>query len=204
MGKQQTKNRFIYGACLVIIFTTGFQAYSQKTYQSIYLQNAFYQQFSLFDEDKRLAINNQSTQNCDTIVGVIKPLFLKEIKEDTSQKIWLIASIFRFDFEGGEFAFVKTYQMKDTTIIGVFTFEFFKKGKCWEVRKIPLLSNTQIVIHYLKPDSFWAFYNHDKSQFPEIDAIKSQFKDSEGILDIDKLGAYLKTKPKALEKYCDW
>ena len=44
----------------------------------------------------------------------------------------------------------------------------------------------------------------EKSEIKEIDAIKDQFKDSEGILDIDKLGAYLKTKPPALAKYCDY
>jgi len=58
-------------------------------------------------------------------------------------------------------------------------------------------------IQILKPDSFWAFYSQDTSDIPAIDKIKTQFKDAEGILDIDKLGAYLKTKPKELAKYCD-
>jgi hypothetical protein len=59
-------------------------------------------------------------------------------------------------------------------------------------------------VQFLKSDSFWAFYKRDESEIPEIDIIKAQFKDSEGILDIDKLGAYLKTKPKELAKYCDF
>ena len=68
----------------------------------------------------------------------------------------------------------------------------------------PSLTNIYSAFQILKPSTFWAFYNQDKSNIPEIDQIKAQFKDSEGILDIDKLGAYLKTKPKELAKYCDF
>ena len=59
-------------------------------------------------------------------------------------------------------------------------------------------------ISILKTESFRAFLNPESTKYQEIDQIKAQFKDSEGILDIDKLGAYLKTKPKALAKYCDF
>jgi len=60
------------------------------------------------------------------------------------------------------------------------------------------------IFQIINPQTFWAFYNSESSTIKEIDKIKAQFKNAEGILDIDKLGTYLKTKPKALEKYCDY
>ena len=112
--------------------------------------------------------------------------------------------------------FFMEYEGKKTVIIKYFSFENSFLSNAHSIvlqlnnnnnnleKSIPELSNIQTAIEYLKPDSFWAFYNQDKSNIPAIDAIKAQFKDAEGILDIDKLGSYLKTKPKELEKYCDF
>jgi hypothetical protein len=73
-----------------------------------------------------------------------------------------------------------------------------------EIEPISELQNLQYAIQCLRPKSFWSFYSSDDSGISEIDKIKSQFKTPEGILDIDKLGAYLKTKPIEFEKYCDY
>jgi hypothetical protein len=204
MGNRQTKNRFIYGASMVIFLFTGLKGFTQKTIQSIYLQNAFYQEYSLIDKEKSLIISNESVEKCDTLVGVIRPFFIEETKLDATQNSWLISSILSCDYEDGVTALVKVYKMKDTTSIRAEVFVFYKKDKCWSLRQIPELSNIQTAIQALKPDSFWAFYNSEPSGIKEIDAIKAKFKDADGILDIDKLGAYLATKPKELAKYCDY
>lgn len=204
MGKRQRKNSFIYRTSLVILFLISFKSYSQNIYQSIYLQNAFYQEFSLEDEERSVIISEVTVENCDSLTGVIKPYFLEEIKKDTTQKKWKISSIFRFDYQEGEYAFIKIYKMKDSINLGTSLFGFFKNEKCWQKREVKELENIKIAIEYLKSDSFWAFYNSGRSGMKEIDKIKSNYKTANGILNIDKLGAYLQTKPKELAKYCDY
>jgi hypothetical protein len=204
MGKRQRKNRLIYRACLVIFLIKSSSIYSQKGTCVINLQNAFYQEFSLFDKEKQLTIHPARVSFCDSLAGVLKPIFLETNKQDTSQNIWQVRSIFSFDYEDGVYAFVNVEKMKDTFVLSKETFSFFKNENCWMKKEIPELVNIKTVTQTLKPDSFWAFYNSEPSGIKEIDAIKANFKNTEGILDIDKLGAYLKTKPKALAKYCDY
>jgi hypothetical protein len=151
-----------------------------------------------------LIIDANSISDCDSLLGALKPQFLKELKIDTTTKKWKLNAFLSFDFEDGVYCIVKIQKNRDTLSLGYKTFSFFKKDKCWNMRELPELSNIQTTIQYLKSDTFWAFYNNDKKDIPEINAIKAQFKDNEGILDIDRLGAYLKTKPKSLEKYCDY
>jgi hypothetical protein len=67
------------------------------------------------------------------------------------------------------------------------------------------LPDAYLYLIKLKGPILMEFYKSvNNPKYPDINKIKSQFKDSEGILDIDKLGAYLKTKPAALAKYCDF
>jgi hypothetical protein len=111
-----------------------------------------------------------------------------------------------FDYDAQKTVIVKFSVVMDSVYSAEQTLLFQSniKNSIWEEKLIPELSNIQTAIQTLKPDSFWAFYNSEPSGIKEIDKIKTQFKDSEGILDIDKLGAYLATKPKELEKYCDY
>ena len=205
MGNRQRKNRLFYRACMVITFWVSFSTLlAQKVHQTIYLQNAFYQEYSIFDKEKQLSIHPASVSSCDSLAGVLKPIFLETNKQDTSQNIWQVRSIFSFDYEDGVYAFVNVEKMKDTFVLSKETFSFFKNENCWMKKEIPELVNIKTVTQTLKTDSFWAFYSTEPSGIKEIDKIKARFKDSEGILDIDKLGAYLATKPKELEKYCDY
>ena len=122
---------------------------------------------------------------------------------DTTRNFILPIHKLTFNYGKNWISILKYKVMKDSILSNSKVLLFEKELK-WTLKSIPELSNIQTAIEYLKPDSFWAFYNQDKSSIPAIDAIKAQFKDAEGILDIDKLGSYLKTKPKELEKYCDF
>jgi hypothetical protein len=104
---------------------------------------------------------------------------------------------FSFFWEENEIMFVKAIL---NTRIQLFIFENQKLILDIPERFQPIRN----IFQTLKPDSFWAFYSTEPSGIKEIDKIKARFKDSEGILDIDKLGTYLATKPKDLEKYCDY
>jgi hypothetical protein len=179
-------------------------AFAQKAKLSIYIQNGFYYEMPKLDEEKQRSIDANSISACDSLVGALKSEFLKESQTDTTTENWKLNSYFSFDYEDGIYSFAKIQKMKDTLVLGFKTFGVFKNQKCWILKQIPELSNIQTAIQTLKPDSFWAFYNSEPSGIKEIDAIKAKFKDTEGILDIDKLGAYLATKPKELEKYCDY
>ena len=125
-------------------------------------------------------------------------------KSDTSSK-----PIFRFEWINGSSLYsVLKYSIQSDlkNIIKVKLFKF--ESNNWvEVQSSPN-PNVNVIFDFFKTISA-EFYNQisikeNNPNFPEIDNIKAQFKDSEGTLDIDKLGAYLKTKPKALAKYCDF
>ena len=105
---------------------------------------------------------------------------------------------------GDDFIVIKYREIKDTVALKTIS-KVFKINKETFV-EIPNDAVGQMyeAISILKTESFRAFLNPESTKIPEIDNIKAQFKDSEGILDIDKLGAYLKTKPAALAKYCDF
>jgi hypothetical protein len=67
------------------------------------------------------------------------------------------------------------------------------------------LPDAYLYLIKLKGPILMEFYKSvNNPKYPDINKIKSQFKNSEGLLDIDKLGAYLKTRPAALAKYCDF
>ena len=206
MGKRQNKNTILFRTYGLVVFMIliNSQCFSQKAKISMNLQNGFFYEMPSFEEQKQILIEEKSYSECDSLIGILKPFFIKQTRIDTTIKYWKLNTFLSFDYEDGVYSIVKVQKNRGSLVIGYNSFGFFKKEKCWEQRDVKELSNIQTAIQYLKPSTFWAFYNQDKSNIPEIDQIKAQFKDSEGILDIDKLGAYLKTKPKALAKYCDF
>lgn len=137
-------------------------------------------------------------QNDATSFG--KAVLAKELLQDRQDSSLLYLQKVAFDYGLRKHEIVKykvlinnAYQYKSLALIDGKVYTFPSE-----------LSNIQTAIQTLNPDAFWAFYNSEPSEIPEIDAVKSDFKTSEGILDIAKLGAYLKSKPKELEKYCDF
>lgn len=67
------------------------------------------------------------------------------------------------------------------------------------------LYDIAFVIKSLKNEKIlWAFIDDKKTNYPEIDLIKEKFKDENFTLNLSKLGVYLRTKPKEMEKYCDF
>jgi hypothetical protein len=206
MGNRQKTKRILFRTnwLVIILLSISCYSFSQNAKVSMYLQNGFYYEMPKWEEEKHAVIDANSTFSCDSLSGALKQHYIIESKTDTIMKKWKIYAFLSFDYEDGVYSIVKVQKNRDTLILGYITLGFFKKDNCWKSSKIPELSNVQAAIQFLKSDTFWAFNNLDQSGNKEIDAIKSQFKDSEGILDIDKLGAYLKTKPAALAKYCDF
>ena len=105
---------------------------------------------------------------------------------------------------GDDFIIVKYREIKDTISLKTISKVFQINNGTFKEAAAEAVGQMYEAISILKTESFRAFLNPESTKYPEIDQIKAQFKDSEGILDIDKLGAYLKTKPKALAKYCDF
>jgi hypothetical protein len=207
MGNRQKTKRILFRTnwLVIILLSISCYSFSQNAKVPIYLQNGYYNEMPKWEEEKHAVIDDNSTFSCDSLSGALKQHYIIEAKTDTIMKKWKIYAFLSFDYEDGVYSIVKVQKNRDTLILGYITLGFFKKDNCWKSSKIiPELLNIQAAIQYLKSNAFWAFYNKLPSGYKEIDAIKSQFKDSEGILDIDKLGAYLKTKPAALAKYCDF
>ncbi len=205
MGERQNKGRLFFRAYwLVGIWLCGFLSFGQKMTKSVHLQNTFYTEISSLEETQQIVINSNTQAKCDTLTGVLQPLYLTTVSNETTSVFWSVKAYLNFDYEDGTLCIAKIAKMQDTLVLGNEVFTFFKTDGCWQERKLDNLANIRYAIQVLKPDSFWAFYNQDKSDFSEIDAIKTRFKDAEGILDIDKLGAYLQAKPAVLSKYCDF
>jgi hypothetical protein len=131
--------------------------------------------------------------------------FIKSGLDTTKNFIYPVHKL-SFNYDSKKVEIIKFAISIDSVFSSIQTLIFLQEYNSfiWQEKEISELINIQTAIQYLKPDSFWAFYNSEPSGIKEIDAIKTQFKDSEGILDIDKLGAYLATKPKTLAKYCDY
>jgi hypothetical protein len=49
-----------------------------------------------------------------------------------------------------------------------------------------------------------AEYETPTSNYADLTSIAKQVKDTDGTLNLAKLGTFLATKPKELEKYCDY
>ena len=140
------------------------------------------------------------TESVETaILNIEKSKYINDV---TLRHIKFIRKLI-FSYQGKETCIVK-FEIRKDTIFENTQIKVFQKTAIWQETEIKEIENVRFAIQFLKSDSFWAFYKKDESEIPEIDSIKAQFKDSEGILDIDKLGAYLKTKPAALAKYCDF
>lgn len=206
MGKRQNKNGTFFRAIQLVILllpiTLKATAQDYKVQTSVFLQNAFLYEST---EESKILIDFKTKVNCDTIVGVLSTFFTKDNLSKKEKNIWRLDRILFFDYENGKVAIVKITMKKDSNILGTKSFLFkVENNKCWQNFINPQLNNILFSVQYIKPGLFWTFYNQNNSNIEAIDKIKSQFKDSEGILDIDKLGAYLRTKPKEMEKYCDF
>jgi hypothetical protein len=150
----------------------------------------------------RISIFTDTLKNHHNLEALILNSERQNFARDTAKVFIKFVNKLSFNFQGKEIKIIKyvcetnkTFQVKS---------KVFQRNQNWQEIQIQDLLNIRLVIQSLKSDMFWAFYNKSPSGYKEIDSIKSQFKNSEGILDIDKLGAYLKTKPAALAKYCDF
>ena len=122
---------------------------------------------------------------------------------ETATHIWLFHKLTVSNL-GEDYTIIKYQVLKDSISIEFKTVIFRNEENQFKEANPNLFENIYNSIKYCKTETFRAFLNSEKTKLLAIDAIKAQFKDAEGILDIDKLGSYLKTKPKELEKYCDF
>lgn len=167
-----------------------FKAILKNVSYSYPLRNLEYCEY--FEDDSN--IKNDTTEFGKIILSKEK------IKDRTDSSLIYVHKI-KFDYGFSSLVLVK-YKIREHN--GNFKTKIIWIKAKREIESIKNLENIENTFKYLKPKIFWAFYNSDKTKYPEVDNIKAQFKDSEGILDVDKLGAYLKTKPAALAKYCDF
>lgn len=117
----------------------------------------------------------------------------------------LIKPLFRFKWQSGDSKYsILKYQEKDLSKqIKLYTLQ-----DSWNEIVNPSKDNEKLFYDVFKVMTL-EFYdlltsNSELSVNAEIDTIKAKYSSPEGILDIATLGAYLKTKPKELEKYCDF
>lgn len=210
MDKSKMKIKLLYVVLIILPYVTYCQDYRKfignkvQVTHSTRLNTPFYYDNILSNgEPLKVSINADTLKKENSIYNLIISEEKNPFTGDTTSRHIEFSNELKFIFNLKEIIIVK-YIVKQKDLVLKVSSKVFQKDIVWQEKQILELSNIQTTIQTLKPDSFWAFYNSDPSGIKEIDAIKAQFKDSEGILDIDKLGAYLKTKPPALAKYCDY
>lgn len=122
------------------------------------------------------------------------------IASDTSNK-----PLFRFEWQSGDFKYsILKYQKKDLSK----QLKLYTLQDNWNEIVNPSKDNEKLFYNVFKVMTLELYdlltSNSELSANEEIENIKAKYSSPEGILDIDKLGAYLATKPKELEKYCDF
>lgn len=204
MGKRQSKKRIFLRTCwLVAAILTTDVAFSQKIDQPVYLQNAFYYEIDDSEDEETIIISENTIEACDSLTSALRPYFLKE-NGNLSTILWKLTSYLSFDYEDGVFCIVKVKEMQDSLVKGVKSYTLFKRNNCWESREVKDFDNIRYAIQVLKTGTLHAFYTKENSPNESIDKIKNDFKDVKGILDINKLGLYLKKRPLELKEFCDY
>jgi hypothetical protein len=187
---------------LMLFVASSSFAQNSRAFFSMPIEQTFYRRYSHPLEDS-LVIS--SVMKDDRISNDDKfELFLaSKYPKETATHIQLIHKLTSVNL-GEEFITVKYREFKDTLSLAYICKVF--KNQATGFTEVPndAVGYMFEAIKILKTETFRAFLNSDPTKLKEIDAIKTRFKDSEGILDIDKLGAFLATKPKELEKYCDY
>lgn len=123
--------------------------------------------------------------------------------DSTRNFIGLVYS-FSFNWAGKKTAIIKYFEVKDGTNIGYksFTFQLTKQG--WVRYNNPNFNSIVFVNKKLTTDAFWQFYNKTNNpSYPEINALKPQVQDANGVLNLEKLATVIKANQTQLAKYLD-
>lgn len=111
-----------------------------------------------------------------------------------------------FDYNSHSLAFLKYKRFKDSISYSseLIALEKDLNTATWKIIVESEFPNTEYAIKRLKSSAFWQFFNrHNDDDYPKINVLKPMVQDSNGILDIEKLGEVIKKNKTQLSDYLD-
>ncbi|WP_440880856.1 hypothetical protein [Tenacibaculum sp. C7A-26P2] len=130
-------------------------------------------------------------------------IFLNNIGESNSNGINLILK-FSFSHNEGLISFIKYKEILDGIKSRPKIQGYIRRGDTWLKLENEKFENVIYVIKNLKIISFWEFYSKENNEnFPKINKLKPLVKDSNGVLNIDKLAKVIKDNKSLLFEYLD-
>ena len=134
-----------------------------------------------------------------------KELEKRKLSDTLANKLRLIHRL-TFDYDGSPIAFLKYKKFKDSLnyTSELVTLRKQKDSEQWFLVSQTEFPGTEYAIKTLKGEGFWQFFNrHDEEKHPKINKYKPQVQDSDGVLDIEKLGEFLMVNKGSLSEYID-
>lgn len=109
-----------------------------------------------------------------------------------------------FFFKGEKVSIIKYKVKKGTNISSYEVIQVMKKSNNWIEIQNNELKNISYLIRNIRVNVFWEFYNKENNpEYPEINKLKPLVKDSNGVLNIEKLAQVIEENKNALSKYMD-
>lgn len=126
-------------------------------------------------------------------------------KSDTLQNAIRFIHRLTFDYKNKPVTFFKYKLLKDSILSAPKLLVMEKQAdNSWIIIINSSFESTKYAIKHITSKGFWQFIsNHDDVKYPEINKLKPLVQDSNGILDIEKLGQVIKNNQTALKKYLD-
>jgi hypothetical protein len=187
---------------LLLLSSNLFAQNNAKAFFSMPMEQTFFRRYANPIEDS-LVVSSTITDDRISADDKFELFLASKYPNEKATQIQLVHKLSSSNL-GEDFITVKYLEIKDTLALGLFTKVFQVENEAFKEVPNNKVGQLYEAIKFLKTEAFRSFLNPEPTDIPEIDKIKAQFKDAEGILDIDKLGAYLKTKPASLAKYCDY
>lgn len=126
-------------------------------------------------------------------------------KSDTLQNAIRFIHRLTFDYKNKPVTFFKYKLLKDSILSAPKLLVMEKQAdNSWIIIINSSFESTKYAIKHITSKGFWQFIsNHDDVKYPEINKLKPLVQDSNGILDIEKLGQVIKNNQTTLKKYLD-
>lgn len=168
--------------------------------------------YDLYEGEKFKAITNTNNyENCLHHFDNIEPLILHDdnteeelIKnfifneENDKQYNGLIKSSLKLDYLLINYEDVYVRYIDSKNVVNVICYSKNNRNKI--IGRV----NYNYIIRNLGIDLFWQFYNSDDdNDFPKINKLKPLVKDTNGVLNIDKLAKVIKDNKSLLSEYLD-
>ena len=169
-------------------------------------QSQFYEyaRYSENSQDSVIVKLTEANTSESVLIAKYADLFLAN-KDSVVNQLVLISKL-SLQLYHEEYIGIKyqTIQKQDTSKIAVFLIQKVRNNFSL-VSKENQISEIITTTLQLKTEILSQFeYEEPSSKYEQLKPIAKAMKDLDGTLNLGKLSKYLKTKPKELEKYCDF